>query len=117
MAKFCGKIGFGDFIESSPGIWTETIVEKTYYGDTLRISKKNQQGSGLNDNININNEISIIADPFANNNLQNIRYVNWMGANWEVTNVTVQYPRLTLSIGGVYNGKPATITQPPENNS
>jgi hypothetical protein len=30
-------------------------------------------------------------------------YVEFMGTKWKITNVEVQYPRLILSVGGVYN--------------
>jgi len=32
-----------------------------------------------------------------------IRYVTWMGTKWRVANIDVNYPRLNLSIGDVYN--------------
>lgn len=105
MARFYGNVGFGIQTETSPGVWQDVITEHDYYGDILRISVNNQDRSTVNNNIVINNEISIISDDFAFANFANIRYVNWMGANWIVTNITVQYPRLILTIGGVYNGE------------
>jgi hypothetical protein len=36
-----------------------------------------------------------------------MRYVEFMGTKWKITNIEVQYPRLTLSIGGEYNGQQA----------
>lgn len=103
MAKFCGKIGFFTTIETEPGIWEETIVERTYYGDLVRNSRTFQSSSGVNDDINVFNNISVIADPYANENFQHIKYVIFMGAKWKVTNIEVQYPRLILTTGGVYN--------------
>jgi hypothetical protein len=52
----------------------------------------------------INNQISIVADPFANQNFHSMKYVEFMGTRWKITNVDVQYPRLILTMGGVYNG-------------
>lgn len=103
MAKFCGKIGFFDTIETEPGIWEETIIERTYYGDLVRNSRTFQSSGGVNDDINVFNNISVIADPYANKNFHHIRYVVFMGAKWKVTNIEVQYPRLILTTGGVYN--------------
>jgi len=40
-------------------------------------------------------------------NFQNIRYITYLGTNWKVTSIDTQYPRLVLSIGGVYNGPQA----------
>jgi len=103
MAKFCGIIGFSFSDENKTDVWEEEIVEKRYFGDVLRNFSQRKSDSQLNDNIDISNAISIIADPYANNNLHAIRYVVFMGTKWKVTNIEVQYPRLLLSIGGVYN--------------
>jgi hypothetical protein len=104
MAKFYGEIGYAETAETAPGVWTESVKERIYSGDVLRNSKRWQTGENLNDNLTVNNEISIIADPFAYSNFHNIRYVKWMGAYWKVNRIDVQRPRLILSIGGLYNG-------------
>lgn len=104
MAKFYGKIGFADTVEPSPGVWTEKIVERNYFGDIIRNTRRLQSSDQLNDDINISNEISIVADPYANQNFHSMRYVKFMGAKWKITNVEVRYPRLILTVGGVYNG-------------
>lgn len=103
MSKYCGKIGYATTIETTPGIWTEQITERTYYGDIIRNNRKLQSSGNINDNITISNEISIVADPFANENFHAIRYAEFMGSKWKVSNVDVQYPRLILSLGEVYN--------------
>ena len=105
MAKFYGEVGYANTTETEPGIWEEVITERMYYGDVLKISRRLVNSGSVNDNLKVNNEISIIADPFAYQNFVNIRYVNWLGASWKVTNVVVQSPRLILSLGGVYNGE------------
>lgn len=105
MAKFYGEVGYANTAETEPGIWEEVITERMYYGDVLKISRRLVNSGSVNDNLKVNNEVSIIADPFAYQNFVNIRYVNWLGASWKVTNVVVQSPRLTLSLGGVYNGE------------
>ena len=101
--KYCGKIGFAITSETVPGNWTEQITEKLYYGDLIRNSRKLQSSGNQNDNIVISNEISIIADPFAKENFHAIRYAEYMGTKWKVSSVDVQYPRLILSLGEVYN--------------
>lgn len=105
MAKFYGAIGFATLTETVPGVWKEQIVEHNYYGDLLQNSRRLQAADQLNDNINVTNEISIVADPYANANFHSIRYVEFMGTKWKVSNVKVQYPRLILTLGGVYNGQ------------
>lgn len=107
MAKFYGKIGFIDTSETSPGVWTSNPVERNYYGDLTRNHKRWENSQNVNDNLTLQNEISIVADPYAMDHFQNIRYVEFMNTVWKVTAVDVQYPRLVLSIGGVYNGEQA----------
>jgi len=104
MAKWYGVIGFNEMVETVPGVYEGQITEHPYYGDLIRNARKLQSSDQLNDNINVANDISIVADPFANQNFHSMLYVEFMGAKWKITNVEVQYPRLILSIGGVYNG-------------
>jgi hypothetical protein len=104
MAKFYGVIGYAESVETKPGVWEEQITERMYFGELVRNTRKLQTSSGqLNDNVNITNEISIVSDPFAIQNFHTIRYVEYMGTKWKITNVEVQYPRLILTLGGVYN--------------
>lgn len=108
MAKFYGVIGYAVTKETAPGVWTEEIAEQSYYGDLTRNMRRLQDSGDLNDDINVANEISIVADPYANVNFHSMRYVAFMGAKWKISKVEVQYPRLILTLGGVYNGKQAT---------
>lgn len=108
MAKFFGTIGFNEgTVETTPGVWEQRIVERQYYGDLIRNNRRLQPSNGLNDNISISNEISIVADPYANANFHSMRYVDFMGTKWKITNVDVQFPRLILTLGGVWNEQPA----------
>lgn len=103
--RFYGVVGYVETVETSPGVWTESSTERSYSGDVLRNTRRWQPGENLNDNISINNLISIVADPFAYQNLGKIKYVEWMGVSWKVINIDIQRPRLILTIGGVYNGQ------------
>lgn len=104
MAKFCGNIGFMSQVEVSPGIWDLQIEEHKYYGDITRNMTNNQNMTdNIHDSISLNNTIEIVADPYANNNFQNIKYVVFNGTKWKVTSAEVKFPRILLSIGGVYN--------------
>lgn len=105
MAKFYGAVGYAVTEENTPGVWEERIVERMYYGELIRNTRKLQTTEHLNDDINISNEISILADPFAYANFHSMRYVDFMGAKWKIMSVEVLYPRLILTVGGVYNGK------------
>ena len=104
MAKYYGKIGYAETVETNPGVWTEQITERSYYGDMTRNTRRVQSAEQVNDNINIANDLSIIADPYAINNFHTMRYAEFMGAKWKISNVEVQYPRLILTLGCLYNG-------------
>lgn len=104
MARFCGKIGFAETVETEPGLWEEKITERMLYGDLIRNNRRLQNSNSVNDDINISNELSVIADPYAINHFHAMRYAEIMGTKWKITSVDVQYPRLILSLGGVYNG-------------
>lgn len=108
MAKYYGRIGYA-VCEEDPnrsGVFIDRIVERSYFGDFMKNPMSYwSQGVGINDNLNVSNRISIVADPFAIENFQHIKYAEFMGALWKVTNVEVERPRLLLTIGGVYNGE------------
>lgn len=108
MGKFYGAIGYASNVEISPGVWDDVITVRNYSGDVIRNTRQYQSSDTINDNLNISNEISIVADPFAYENFHSMKYVEFMGAKWKISNVEVQYPRLILTIGGVYNEQPTT---------
>lgn len=105
MAKFYGIIGYAVHVETKPGVYEEEITERSYYGDLDRDMLKVQSTDKVNNDINVANVISIVADPFANQHVHEMRYVEFMGAKWNISNVEIQYPRLRLTIGGVYHGR------------
>ena len=104
MAKYYGAVGFMDTKETTPGVWTEEITERNYCGDIFRNTRRQDPvPNEVNDKINIQNQISIVMDPYANEHFFNIRYVTWQGVKWKVSSIEVQYPRLVLTVGGIYN--------------
>jgi hypothetical protein len=103
MAKFYGEIGYAETVETAPGVWREQISKRQYFGDVLKNTSKVRDGENLNDNLVVDNRLSIVADPFAYEKFHAMRYIKWMGTLWKITAVEVQRPRLILTIGGVYN--------------
>lgn len=107
MARFYGEVGFLRTVEEDPenrpGIYVEKLTKRNYYGDVLSNSRRWDQSGYLNDNLVINNRISIVADSFAKANIGAMKYVKWQGVSWKITNVEIQYPRLILTIGGEYH--------------
>lgn len=109
MAKFHGVVGYaGESLETSPGVWEDAIIEFHYFGDVIRNTRRMQQsGESVNDDLTVGNSISIVADAYAREHFFAIRYVQWAGILWTVSEVEVQSPRLLLRLGGVYNGPKA----------
>lgn len=106
MARWCGEIGYAETSETRPGVWEEVIVSRVYTGDMNNLSRAIRNSGGINDNVEIGMELSIVSDPYALSHFSNMRYVEYMGIKWKVRNVSVQYPRLVLSLGEEYvNGK------------
>lgn len=104
MAKFYGEIGFGTSVETAPGVWEDQIVEKKYYGEVIRDAIYPESGDKVLHDLRTGNAFSIVADAYAENHFHAMRYVRWSGALWTVKTVENKRPRLTIRIGGVYNG-------------
>lgn len=103
--KFCGKIGYVETVETEPGVWEEQITERTYFGDVTRKSSALQNSGDINDNVNISQQIRIVTNPYGDMKFHSLRYVEFMGTKWKISNIEVQYPELVLTLGGVYNGE------------
>ena len=105
MAKYSGNIGFAINEETAPGVWNETIVERHYYGDVSRNrTQYRTDDNSINGSISLSNMISILADPFAYEFFYSMRYITYLGKKWVISSIEVEYPRLVLTIGGLYNG-------------
>lgn len=108
--KFYGYVGFAVQEETAPDVWQETLTKRPYRGDVIRRRRKWANGEYLNGEFSVENEISIVADDYINKNIPLIRYVEWMETAWKVTSVEVQFPRLILTLGGVYNGDTDSVS-------
>jgi len=107
MAKWCGKLGYAITEETYPGVWEPQILERESYGDLTRMVGRTESSGEVNDNLTLNNTLSVLASAFALENTQYLAYAVINGAKWKITGVEIQYPRLILTIGGVYNGEQA----------
>lgn len=108
MAKFYGAIGYARPVESSPGVWIDTVIEKNYRGDIILDQRRLQPSDNLNDNINIDNSISILADTYAYENIGFMKYIIWNKVAWKIQSFIINRPRIVIQIGGVYNGERPT---------
>lgn len=107
MGKFYGKVGFIVPTQTVKGVFIEKPTERMYRGDIFRVHNRwSVNPDQINNDLSISNQISIVMDPFAHEHFSAIRYVEFGGTKWQVNSVEVSYPRLILSIGGVYNNVP-----------
>ncbi len=102
--KYFGEIGYAITEETVPGVWEPKIVKREYFGDVLKFANRRGTPDEVNDDTEVTNTISIVADPFAYENFQFMAYVTWMGTKWKISRIDVDLPRLNISLGGIYNG-------------
>lgn len=101
--RYYGKVGYFTTEETKPGLFESKMIYRKHKGDVVRNYKRTQDASKVNSDISVNNSISIVADPYAHEHFFEIKCVEWQGALWSVSSVEVQYPRLILELGGLYN--------------
>lgn len=106
--RYFDSIGFCETEpeDENSDVWVANMTEKKYYGDVIRNSRRLQalEYTSTNDDVNISNQISLMADKFALEHFHEIRYAVFMGHKWKVSDIEFQGPRLLLTLGGVYNG-------------
>ena len=110
MARYYGKLGFVTRKESVPGVWKDEVSEYECYGDIYDTNIRYERGIGLNEDLRISNTLSILGTPFFFKNFQYIRYITYLGSRWKVESIKPSYPRLVLSLGGIYNGPTPTVS-------
>lgn len=102
MAKYYGNIGFAIQTETSPGIWEDSVEERPYKGDVLQNSRRYETSENINDDFVVSNRFSIISDAFLYSHIPALRYLEYMGAKFKIVSVSIERPRVEISVGGVY---------------
>lgn len=104
--RWAGTIGFSTYAPSTDperiGISDRTITERPAYGDIYKNRKIAGSTIGVVEGVQMNMNVSIIADQFINDNYCDAVYLTYLGQKWKITDVTPEYPRLTFTIGGRY---------------
>ena len=111
--KFYDAIGYAESVEQQgSGIVEDVITERKLYGEVLRNTRALSDGDKVNNDLTIGNRFSVMADTYASENFESIRYVKWKGRRFLLSNIEFAPPRLILTPGGVYNGPTPTATSP-----
>lgn len=102
MSRFSGKLGFVITRETEEGVWLEDKIEIPVKGTIRSLYVRNDNNSSVNSNLRLTNEISILLNSKIQTYLETLKYVIWKGSKWEVQSIGVNYPRLTINLGGLY---------------
>lgn len=102
MSRFSGKLGFVKTRETEEGVWLEDKIEIPAKGTIRSLYVRNDNSSSANANLRLTNEVSILLDSKIQSYLETLKYVIWKGSKWEVQSIGVNYPRLTIHLGGLY---------------
>ena len=103
--KFYGSIGFTVTEDEGDGVWKEKITDKKYTGDVLRLQKNRDAGEHINDGLRLSAQFSILMDPWFQDHLSSIRYIEYLNSKWVIESVDPSnYPRVLLTPGGLYHG-------------
>lgn len=102
MSRFSGKLGFVMTSETEEGVWLENTVEIPVKGTIRNLHVRNDNSSSANTNLRLTNEVSILLNSKIDTYLETLKYVIWKGSKWEVKSIGVNYPRLTINLGGLY---------------
>lgn len=105
MAKFYGTIGFVKTVDDGHGVYLPVEEEIAYTGDLTRNNKRWSKPDVVNSELAMSNEISIVADDYILENQAYIKYVTIGNSRvkWNINTIMIDYPRIRLEIGGVYN--------------
>lgn len=102
MSRFSGKLGFVITRETEEGVWLEDVVEIPVKGTIRSLWVRNNNNASVNTDLRLTNEISVLMDTKIKTHLETLKYVLWKGSKWEVQSIGVNYPRLTINLGGLY---------------
>ena len=102
MSRFSGKLGFVMTRETEEGVWLEDQIEIPVKGTIRSLYVRNDNNASVNTNLRLTNEVSVLLNSKIQTYLETLKYVIWKGSKWEVQSIGVNYPRLTINLGGPY---------------
>ena len=103
MGKFRYKIGYSIPTEVAKGVWADKIVEHYHRGDMLNDQHRWDSSNEVNDDLNISNRFSFIADNFLKAHRTEMKYIVIDDVKWKIHNIDLSTrPRIIVSISGLY---------------
>jgi hypothetical protein len=110
MTRYSGKVGYKQSTSRSGGVSEDVMVELPYSGDELRNTRYFANEDSVLGRVSFQTRLSIVADAYALEHFKDIRYAEWAGSYYDVDQVDVERPRLTLVLGEKYTGPLAEVT-------
>jgi len=109
--KFFDAVGYGESVERPPGSgkFVDVITERMLYGDVLRNTRAQVEADKVNNDRTIGNRFSLMADAYASENFEAIRYIRWKGVRWLIRDIEYVSPRVNITPGGVYHGTTTVV--------
>ncbi len=104
MAKFAGLVGYVTQKEHESGVWLPETVERKMHGDVIRAASSFNANEKVNEDVILQQRISLVGDQYAYANFTGLKYVTYLGVKWKVLSIEVNRPRLVVTLGGVWNG-------------
>lgn len=102
--RYSGKFGFAVPTETVPGVWKDVVTERDYIGDVVQRTETFSVADSVIPQYRTTTSISVLCDGVLKESYKGLRYVEYMGENWVAASVVMQWPRIIVYIGEVYNG-------------
>ena len=104
MAKCAGVVGYVTQKEHESGVWLPETVERKMHGDVIRAASSFNANEKVNEDVILQQRISLVGDQYAYANFTGLKYVTYLGVKWKVLSIEVNRPRLVVTLGGIWNG-------------
>lgn len=107
MNRYFGIIGYMTTEEDPnyPSVYMPVLHEQPYFGDIIKDTRRRETNDTVNDHLKLAVRISIIADENIIQNASEIKYAEYLGTKWCVTDIEPAHPRLILTLGEIYTGE------------
>lgn len=110
MSKFSGTLAIVNEFADDTGIWQREVQKYPIAGDFYQDNTARLTGEKINEDLSFSMRFSFLASP----NLMTILsedsqaitplYIEYLGLKLKVNSMTFQWPRLILTVSGVWTG-------------
>lgn len=103
MNRYSGSIGYhSEPIETSPGVWSEPIVEIAIKGTVMWSSSRYQVGENSQGDIKPNHKVRFMIPDIDNFDPTRLSWISWNGRNWTISAFEMDHPAVIVTLGVLY---------------